>query len=402
VAKNTEGFELLRLAREQGLITEAELDQLMSEHMNSHVPKSPTRLAIEKGMLSDEASHELETQMWVSKLPQEYGGYRVEQKIGHGGMAVVFKAQDLSLGKIVAVKVLLPDFSASETYLARFHREAHIAAKLTHPNTVQVFSAGAQEGLQYLVMEYVEGDTLSQVIKARGRIPEQEALGIIEQLCGALDEAAALDIVHRDIKPGNVLMSKWGLPKLADFGIAKEFSDIRDPKLQMSLTVGVVGTPTYMSPEQARGVRRIDFRADIFSLGATLYHMVIGDVPFFADTPQETMVRVVSEAPRPPRSVRQDISEAAGAIICKMMAKEPDNRYQSYDELRADLEAARNNQRVSISYRDAVKLLQPPRREDLSYDEGAVQDQASVMRIVFIAGMVVLLGLFLIVLMKGC
>ena len=156
--------------------------------------------------------------------------------------------------------------------------------------------------MQFLVMEFVEGEPISAILRRCGRIPERDALDVALQVSGALEEAASLGIIHRDVKPGNILMSKWGVPKLADFGIAKEFADIRDARIQQSLTMGVVGTPTYMSPEQARGARDIDFRSDIYSLGATLYHMAVGELPFPASTPQETMVRVVAESPRLPRT----------------------------------------------------------------------------------------------------
>lgn len=403
MAKDSDDFELLRLAREQGVITESELDHLMAEHLNDTPrggEKTPTRLAIEKGMLTEEDTNALETQVWINKLPKDLGGYRIVRLLGRGGMAVVFEAQNLSLGKVVALKVLLPEFSSSDTYLARFNREARIAAKLTHPNTVQVFGAGEEDGIHYLVMEYIEGETLSEAIKVRGRVPEAEALTIIAQVAGALEEAADMGIVHRDIKPGNVLISKWGVPRLSDFGIAKEFTDIRDPRIQLSLTMGVVGTPTYMSPEQARGARQIDFRSDIYSLGATLYHLVVGDVPFFADTPQETMVRVVSESPRPPRSLRPELSEGAAAVICKMMAKRADDRYESYEALAQDLEAAREGEAVSLSYREGLVLVQPVREEEplAPEDEG----QTSVMRVLAIAAGVAVAGFLVLMALRGC
>lgn len=406
MAKKDDGLELLRLACEKGLISEEELDRLLSEHLSESesghgLSKSPTRLAMEKGMLSEESARDLETEAWIRRLPDEFDGYRLEGLLGRGGMATVFGAQDLSLGKIVAIKILLPEFAASETYLARFHREARIAARLTHPNTVQVFRAGEHAGLHYLVMEYIEGDTLSEVIRARGRIPEAEALEIIRQVCGALEEASDMGIVHRDIKPGNILMSKWGVPRLADFGIAKEISDISDPRIQMSLTMGVVGTPTYMSPEQARGARHVDFRSDIYSLGATLYHMIVGEVPHFADTPQETMVRVASEAPRPPRSLMPGLSEATGAVICKMMAKDPDNRYESFAALSADLEAARDEEEVSLEYSQAVRLLLPVRATGEEVDEEP-EEPSSPLRIALIAAAVGAAGLLLALLLRSC
>jgi len=392
----------LEMARSRGLITEDQYRKIESERSRLHERghrKSSTRIAIEMGLLSDQDSHDLETDAWIRSLPREFDDYRLVRLLGRGGMAVVFEAEDVSLGKKVAIKLLLPEFASSDTYLARFHREARIAAKLTHPNTVQVFRTGEHNGMQYLVMEYIEGETLAAVIRKRHRVPEQEALDIACHVAGALEEASGLGIVHRDIKPGNILLSHWGIPKLADFGIAKEFSGIADPVIQASLTMGVVGTPTYMSPEQARGMRDLDFRSDIYSLGATLYHMVVGDLPFPLATPQETMVRVVSQAPKPPLEAFPDLGEETAAIICRMMAKNPDERYSSYEELKEDLLAARSGEPVSSDYESVESLLQPEgQREETRLTAG----DGSLARIATIAGSIVAAGIALLWALKGC
>ena len=393
-------MDLLRLACRQGLISEDELQHLREEHtQGSRVGRaaSPTRLAIERGLLSEDNARDLETDAWIQSLPRQLDDYQLVRLLGRGGMAVVFEAQDVSLGKVVALKVLLPEFSSSESYLSRFHREARIAAKLTHPNTVQVFAAGEAKGIEYLIMEFVDGETLSTVIKNRRRIPEPEALDMIVGITGALEEAGDMGIVHRDIKPANIMISKWGVPKLADFGIAKEFGDITDRRLQVSLTLGVVGTPHYMSPEQAKGARHLDFRSDIYSLGSTLYHIVVGELPFEGDTPQEAMVRVISEAPRPPRSAYSGLSNQTAAVIGKMMAKDPDNRYQSYEELRADLIAARDGNEVSVDYDEASELMKPDEdQEDLDVEP------LSLFRALAVAGAVVIIGIVLLWLTRGC
>ena len=393
-------MDLLRLACRQGLISEDELQHLREEHTReSRVGRaaSPTRLAIERGLLSADSARDLETDAWIQSLPRQLDNYQLVRLLGRGGMAVVFEAQDVSLGKVVALKVLLPEFSSSESYLSRFHREARIAAKLTHPNTVQVFAAGEAKGIEYLIMEFVDGETLSTVIKNRRRIPEPEALDMIVGITGALEEAGDMGIVHRDIKPANIMISKWGVPKLADFGIAKEFGDITDRRLQVSLTLGVVGTPHYMSPEQAKGARHLDFRSDIYSLGITLYHIVVGELPFEGDTPQEAMVRVISEVPRPPRSAYSGLTDQTAAVIGKMMAKDPDNRYQSYEELRADLMAARDGDEVSIDCDEAVELMKPD--ED---QEGLDVEPLSLFRALAVAGAVVIIGIVLLWLTRGC
>ena len=400
VRHNDDEMKLLELARDEGLITGSQLDVLREECARDRAVgrgTSPTRMAIERGMISEEASRELETEAWIQGLPTDLKGYRITQLVGRGGMAAVFRAEDISLGKVVAVKVLLPDFSSSQSYLARFSREARIAARLTHPNTVQVFGAGETEGVHYLVMEYVEGETVSSIIRRKGRIPEGEALDIAIQVSDALEEAARMGIVHRDIKPGNIIISKWGVPKLADFGIAKEFTDLRDPRIQMSLTLGVVGTPTYMSPEQARGARKLDLRSDIYSLGATLYHMVGGDLPVHANTPLETMVRVVSEPPRSPRTAYPELSEETAAVICRMMAKGPEDRHGDFEELRADLTAARDGEEVSVDYEEALQLVRPAQG---ALDEG--EEELSLGRIVAVAAAVLIVGLVLLLMMKSC
>ncbi len=399
--ENRPPMRLIEIARDRGMVTDAQVEMIRTEHTEVAAQgrsKTPTRIAIERGILSDQDVHDVETEAWIRELPTDLDEYRLVRLVGRGGMAVVFEALDVSLGKTIAVKLLLPEFSSSDSYVARFYREARIAARLTHPNAVQVFRAGEKAGMQFLVMEFVEGEAISAILRRVGRIPERNALDAAFQISGALEEAASLGIIHRDVKPGNILMSKWGVPKLADFGIAKEFSDIPDARIQQSLTMGVVGTPTFMSPEQARGARDIDFRSDIYSLGATLYHMAVGDLPFPASTPQETMVRVAAESPRLPRTAFPKLSEPASAVICKMMAKRAADRYASYPELKADLAAARDGKPASIRYEEACRLMAPAAQPE---EIGAAGNRP--LRILAIAGAVAAIGLALLLLiMRGC
>jgi len=405
LAPRTADMKLLEMACQRGLISNSQLERIRQEHtriVREGSKKSPSQLAVERGFLSEEASEELETEAWIQGLPTRLNDYQIERLVGRGGMAVVFEARDCSLGKSVALKALLPQFASSDSYLARFHREARIAAKLTHPNTIQVFGAGEGEGVHYLVMEYVAGETLSSVIRDRGRMPEKEALDIVLGIAGAVEEASDLGIVHRDIKPGNVIMSKWGIPKLGDFGIAKEFADIPDPRLQASLTLGVVGTPMYMSPEQARGARQLDFRSDIYALGTTLYHMVVGDLPFYADTPQETMFRVVTEAARPPRAAFPGMSEQTAAVICRMMAKDPEARYPTFQALRNDLVCARDGEDVSIPYAEAARLLLPTGKDEDAQGGGAETQDMNPLRALAVASAVAIIGTAILLVLRGC
>ena len=187
-------MRLLEIALDRGMITDAQMEMIRAEHTQAAAQgrsKTPTRIAIERGILSDQDAHDLETEAWIRDLPSDLEDYRLVRLVGRGGMAVVFEAQDVSLGKTVAIKLLLPEFSSSDSYLARFHREARIAARFTHPNTVQVFRAGEKEAIQFLVMEFVEGEPISAILRRRGRIPEREAFDVALQVSGALEEAAS-------------------------------------------------------------------------------------------------------------------------------------------------------------------------------------------------------------------
>ena len=269
-------------------------------------------------------------------------GFKLLSEIGRGGMGQVYKGIQLSLDRPVAVKVLPSRLAKNPSFVERFHREARSAGKLIHPNVVQVIEAGkSPDNHYYLVMEFVEGENVHQMLQKRGRIEEKDALRIIHKVAEALQEAHRLNIIHRDIKPSNILINDDGEAKLADFGLAREESDN-----SITLTGQMMGTPYYMSPEQARGDRGVDSRADLYSLGATFYHMITGRLPFKGDTPTIVVLKHIEEPVIPPKEHFSELSEGVNGIILRMMEKDPGRRYATPQELIEDLDAFESGQPV--------------------------------------------------------
>ena len=257
--------------------------------------------------------------------------YELGPEIGRGGMAEVFLARDRLLDRDVAVKVLSPGFATDPTFIARFRREAQSAASLNHPNIVAVYDWGEDDGNYFIVMEYVAGRTLREVLRTYERLPAMEAARIGAEIADALSFAHRNGVVHRDVKPGNVLLTAAGQVKVTDFGIAR--AEQHD---DLTKTGSVMGTATYFSPEQAQGLD-LDGRADVYALGVVLYEMLTGVAPFIADSPVSVAYKHVREEPVPPSQVTADVPGAMDRIVLTAMAKDPNRRYQSADDLRADL-----------------------------------------------------------------
>jgi serine/threonine-protein kinase len=274
------------------------------------------------------------------------GRYEVGELLGYGGMAEVHKGKDVRLGRDVAVKVLRADLARDPSFQNRFRREAQAAAGLNHPSIVAVYDTGEDDGPEghtpYIVMEYVEGHTLREVLKTQGHLPPQQAMEITAEVCSALDFSHRSGIVHRDIKPGNVMITDAGAIKVMDFGIARALAD---NAATVTATAAVIGTAQYLSPEQARG-ESVDARSDVYSTGCLLYELLTGHPPFTGDSPVAIAYQHVRENPQVPSSVNRAVPPAVDSIVMKALAKNPLNRYQTAAEMRGDLQRALSGQAV--------------------------------------------------------
>ncbi|HVM02866.1 MAG TPA: protein kinase, partial [Acidimicrobiales bacterium] len=258
--------------------------------------------------------------------------YEILRQVARGGMAEVYLARDQLLDRRVALKVLFPELSVDRSFVERFRREAQSAANLSHPNIVSVYDWGEEDDTYFIVMEYIDGRPLSALLRAQGPLLADRAASIGADVAAALAFAHRNGVVHRDVKPGNVLLDANDHVKVTDFGIARAANSTEN----LTQTGAVMGTATYFSPEQAQGYG-VDRRSDVYSLGVVLYEMVTGRPPFAGDNPLTIAYKHVREAPVPPRQINPAIPAAFEAIVLQAMAKDPDDRYATADELRADL-----------------------------------------------------------------
>jgi serine/threonine-protein kinase len=268
-------------------------------------------------------------------LGQQIPGYHLMEKLGQGAMGVVYKARQASMDRLVAVKLLHPKLAADPEFLQRLTREAHTAAKLSHNNIVQAIDVGSAGPLHYFVMELVEGKTIRQEMDAGKKYTEREALEIVVQIAQALQHAARRGLVHRDVKPANIVLTADGVAKLADLGMARDAADMAQAKREKGLAIG---TPYYIAPEQVRGRHDVDGRADVYSLGATLYHMTTGQPPFPGKDVDRLLEAHLTEELTPPDHINQNLSSGLGEVVEFMMAKDRRKRYATADDLIIDLE----------------------------------------------------------------
>src|ERR671924_341892 len=274
------------------------------------------------------------------------GRYRILRKLGTGGMANVYLAEDEVLGRRVAIKILNDRHAGDDQFVERFRREAKNAASLSHPNIVSIYDRGEAEGTYYIAMEYLDGRSLKELIVARGPAPVNVAIDYARQILAAIRFAHRHGIVHRDIKPHNVLVDGEGRLKVTDFGIARAGAS------QMTEAGSIIGTAQYLSPEQAKGAP-VDQTSDLYSLGVLLYELVTGTVPFTGSTPLEIAMKHLSEIPAPPSHHQPDIPRELDKVVLRALAKDPDDRYQTADEMDADLARVERGLRVSDETREA-------------------------------------------------
>ncbi|HAT4271374.1 TPA: Stk1 family PASTA domain-containing Ser/Thr kinase [Clostridium perfringens] len=273
--------------------------------------------------------------------------YELLQCVGEGGMSFVYKARCRKLNRFVAVKILKDEFKNNEEIVRRFKKEATAIANLSNPNVVNVLDVGTQDDINYIVMEYVEGKTLKDIIKEKGALPYEVAISIGIKVAKALECAHKSGIIHRDVKPQNILVTEEGVVKVTDFGIAKSMDSST-----IAHTNSVMGSAHYFSPEQAKGTYT-DYRTDLYSLGIVLYEMVTGVVPFNGDSPVTVAVKHIQEKAIPPKNINQNIPNSLNDLIMKAMEKDPVNRYQTAKEIIGDLEKIKKDPNVTISSKSA-------------------------------------------------
>ena len=278
------------------------------------------------------------------------GRYRVTRKLGGGGMADVYLAEDQELGRRVAVKILHQRYANDEQFVERFRREATHAAGLSHPNIVSIFDRGEADGSYFIVMEYVEGKTLKELIRGRGPCPIPVAIAYTRQILSGLRYAHRNGVVHRDIKPHNVIVDPEGVVKVTDFGIARAGAS------QMTEEGAIIGTAQYLSPEQARGAP-VDQTSDLYSTGIVLYELLTAEVPFSGDTPVEIAMKHLSEIPDPPSELRAEVPDDLDNVVLRALSKEPADRYQSAAAMDADLETVAHGGHVPLETAEAATVV---------------------------------------------
>jgi len=289
------------------------------------------------------------------------GKYRIVEKIGRGGMGIVYKGEHVSLGRFVAIKTLTAQFTLDPQYLSRVMREAKILAELQHPNIVYIYDIENLGGTDYLIMEYVPGKTVAELLKENGPFAVNRAIKIVSDVASALSHSHKRHVIHRDIKPGNIMITNDGVVKVTDFGVAKitEGADVTHTGL-------IQGTPYYMSPEQARGYSDIDGRSDIYSLGIVFYQMVTGKVPFTGNSEFDILEKQIRETPVPPSVLANSLPATYEEIILKCIAKDRANRYPTAGNLLKSLKhivTIEDAAATKASERDSLKRPETDRTE---------------------------------------
>jgi eukaryotic-like serine/threonine-protein kinase len=347
-----------RLVVEQGYITREELDELVEQSKSSSAvgadrnQLSLTKMLVNQEYITKRQLSRLHQQLEAEKSGQKIPGYKILGKLGAGAMATVVKAKQISLDRLVAIKLLPPKYTNPQ-FIERFYAEGRAAAQLNHPNIVQAYDVGKVGEQHYFVMEYVDGRTVYDDITAHKRLAEKDAIDIAIQIAGALQHAHEKGLIHRDVKPKNLMITKEGVAKLADMGLARAITDKEAAEAEAGKAFG---TPYYISPEQIRGEKVVGPPADIYSLGATLYHMVTGVVPFDGKNPSEVMNKHLKAALNPPDQVNPKLSAGISEVIEMMMSKSPKERYATCKDLIIDLRAVREGKTPVLAHKEVAGL----------------------------------------------
>ena len=353
--------EVGKLVVDMGLATSTEIDFCREQQKQSSDPnqRSLADLLVGHSFITVNQAKRIRSQRDVRKGCSQIPGYLLEREVGRGAMARVYKAKQVSLDRVVAIKVLPKKLSENREFVDRFYAEGKAAARLSHPNIVQAIDVGStpDQVYHYFVMEYIEGKTLYDLMQPPPAgdghaFSEAEALDITIQIADALAHSHERGLIHRDVKPKNIILTPGGVAKLTDLGLARA----QDDKAAAESEAGkAYGTPYYISPEQIRGEVDIDYRADIYSLGATMYHLVTGRPPFEADTPSAVMHKHLKQPLKPPDHINTALSAGVSEIIEVAMAKKREDRYASTRDMLEDLKALQNGQ-SPVHARRAVNL----------------------------------------------
>lgn len=342
-----------RLVVEQGFATASEVEEILRKRRLAEEAKSDSlaQELVHGEFITRRQLERLRTQVEAERSGEQLPGYQVIEKLGAGAMAVVYKAKQLSLDRMVAIKVLPRKFSSNKQFIERFYAEGRAAAQLNHPNVVAAYDVAQAGEFHYFVMEYVEGKTVHDYIVENKRFKESEALEIVLQVADALQHAHERGLIHRDVKPKNIMITPSGVTKLADLGLARALDD---KEAALAEKGKAFGTPYYIAPEQIRGEVNIGPQADIYSLGATFYHMVTGTVPFNGKNPTEVMQKHLKNPLVPPDHVNSRLSAGVSEVIEMMMAKSRKQRYRNVNELLTDLRAVKKGEDPPLAHKESA------------------------------------------------
>ncbi len=340
---------------EQGLATTEQVAQCR-ELLRQRKDVDPNagslaELLVESEFVTKHQLDRLKRQVEAERSTQQIPGYQILGKLGAGAMAAVYKAKQLSLDRLVAIKILPRKYSNNPQFIERFYAEGRAAAQLNHPNIVQAYDVGQAGEFHYFVMEYVEGATVHDYITDNKRFSEKEAIDVVINIADALAHAHDKGLIHRDVKPKNVMFTPNGVAKLADLGLARA---IDDKDAALAEAGKAYGTPYYISPEQVRGEVNIGPQADIYSLGATIYHMLTGNVPFNGKNPTEVMQKHLKAPLIPPDHVNGNLSNGISEVVEMMMAKSRKLRYKNCHDLLIDLKAVRRGEQPPIAHKEVT------------------------------------------------